>query len=391
MSTEEKPHNLPAPMPTGEIKKEPRSKTRTLIHILIAIALLYVFLVSVKSMGSSFKLFGKGFAELLIKETSNPFIGLFVGVLATSIVQSSSTTTAMVVAFVSSGTLTVETAVPIIMGANIGTTVTGVLVSFVHVTRRNEFERAFSAATVHDFFNLLTVIVLLPMELMTGFLRSCAAALTSLFVGSSANLSFKGPLSFVVNPASKLIERLCCYLDHPWHGVTLLVVSIVMLAFSLYMLTRIMKTVTMSSAEKGLHSALNNSPIIGLLAGVVITAIIQSSSVTTSLMVPMAAAGLLTVEQVFPVALGANLGTTITALLASLAGNAAGLTIALVHLLFNFTGILLFYAIPYTRKLPIFLAKFMGKVGRKSPTKAILFVVVLFFLFPGTLIFFWNL
>lgn len=379
--------------PAGRTENEAPEPTtlQTVLRVVAVIALLYLFLVAVKSMGMSFKLFGKGFAKTLIKETSNPFIGLFVGVLATSIMQSSSTTTSMVVAFVASGTLSVETAVPVIMGANIGTTVTGLLVAFVHVTRRNEFEKAFSAATVHDFFNLLTVMTLLPLEIMTGFLRKSASAISTLLLGSSSDLSFKGPLALVVKPVAKQLQQACCFLDSPWNGVLLLTLSVAALAFALYTLTRLMKTLLMSKAEKGLHKALDSHPLVGLMAGLAITAIVQSSSVTTSLMVPMAAAGLLTVEQVFPVALGANVGTTVTALLASLAGNAAGLTIALVHLLFNITGILAFYVIPYTRQIPLRLAKFMGGVGKRSPALAVGYVVTLFFIFPGLLIFFWNL
>lgn len=387
MSTIKQSQLKPSDLSTAEKNR----RLQNVVYIIAAVFLLYMFLVAVKAMGQSFKLFGSGFEETLIRETSNPFIGLFVGVLATSIVQSSSTTTAMVVAFVASGTLTVEIAVPIIMGANVGTTITGILVAFVHVTRKDEFERAFAAATVQEFFKVLTVLVLLPLELMTGFLRHCSVMITEMFTGSSGGFAFRGPLGFIVDPVANRLEQLCCLLKHPYHGVVLLIVSVMALAFALYMLTRIMKTVTMSGAEKGLHTALNSSPMIGLLLGMVITAIIQSSSVTTSLMVPMAAAGLLTVEQVFPVALGANVGTTITALLASLAGNAAGLTIAIVHTLFNVFGILLFYAIPYTRKLPLFLANYMGAVAKKSPLSAVLFVVLPFFVVPGLLIFLWNL
>jgi len=389
MKKNKKTRNKPAILPSNQ--REPQSKTKQVLHILAAVAFLYAFLVAVKSMGMSFKLFGRGFEETLIRETTNPFIGLFVGVLATSIVQSSSTTTAMVVAFVASGTLTIETAVPIVMGANIGTTVTAVLVAFVHVTRRNEFEKAFAAATVQEFFKILTVMVLLPLELTTGLLRKSAAAITHLFVGSSPDLSFAGPLSFIVGPVAKSLKSTCCYLGSPWHGVLLLTVSVIVLAFSLYMLTRIMKTIAMSGAEKSLTKALNRSPLVGFLAGLIITAIIQSSSVTTSLMVPMAAAGLLSVEHVFTVTAGATVGTTVTALLASLAGNAAGLTIAFVHLLFNVGGILLFYLFPYPRKIPVYLAKGMGRIGKRSPTAAIAFVAGLFFILPGLLIFFWNL
>ena len=134
-----------------------KSKVKTFSHILLVIGLLYFFLVSVGLMGSAFKGFGRDFAENLIRTTSNPFVGLFIGILATSIIQSSSCTTSIVVGMVSSGVITVDNAVYIVMGANIGTTVTNTIVSLAHVTRRDEFKRAISTATVHDFFNFFCV------------------------------------------------------------------------------------------------------------------------------------------------------------------------------------------------------------------------------------------
>ncbi|MCD6499162.1 MAG: Na/Pi cotransporter family protein [Deltaproteobacteria bacterium] len=367
------------------------SRSQTIFRFLGAIVLLYLFLVSVAAMGVSFKMFGKGFARALIQETSNPFVGLFVGLLATSIVQSSSTVTSMIVAFVASGTLSVQTATPVVMGANIGTTVTGMLVAFIHVGSKQEFEKAYAAATVHDIFNVLSVLVLLPLELATGFLHKSAAYVTQFLVGSSTDLSFHGPLARFVKPVAHGGGHMLAFLGKPWDGVTLLIASVAVLIFSLYMLTRLMKTLVLNKAQSHLNKALESVPAVGLLVGIAVTAIIQSSSVTTSLMVPLAAAGVLTIEQVFPVALGANVGTTVTALLASLAGNAAGMTIALVHLLFNISGILVFYPIGFMRRIPIRLAETMGRLGAKSAIYAVIYVVGLFFVLPGTAIFVWRM
>ena len=361
------------------------------LRAFVALGFLYLFLVSVSAMGMSFKLFGKGFANALIRETSNPFLGLFAGLLATSIVQSSSTVTSMVVAFVAAGTLTVETATPVIMGANIGTTVTGMLVSLVHVSRKNEFEKAYAAATVHDFFNILSVIVILPLELATGFLHKAAHYIATLLMGSSHDLSFHGPLAMAVKPVAHAAGHALGVLGKPWDGVALLTVSVAGLILSLYMLTKVMKSLVLSKAQERIDKLLGSMPGMGLLVGLAVTAIIQSSSVTTSLMVPLAAAGIMTVEQVFPVALGANVGTTVTALLASLTGNVYGLTIALVHLLFNVTGILIFYPVSFMRNIPIRLAKFMGKMAGRSAWIAVGYVVVIFFVVPGVAMLIWQL
>ena len=131
---------------------------------ILVLAYLYVFLVSISLMGSSFKYFGIGFATKLLTMTDNPVVSLFIGLLATAIIQSSSTTTSLIVALVSGGCLTVHNAVPMVMGANIGTTVTNTIVSFFQISRREEFARAFPAAIVHDIFNVMAVMVFLPLE-----------------------------------------------------------------------------------------------------------------------------------------------------------------------------------------------------------------------------------
>jgi uncharacterized membrane protein len=140
------------------------------VRPLFLLGTLFVFFLSLDLLGQAFGLFGRGLAATLVERTSNPFVGLFIGILGTALAQSSSTTTSLTVALVAAGALTIEGAIPIIMGANIGTSVTNTLVSLAHVTRRSEFERAFAGATVHDLFNAMTVLIVFPLELMTGFL-----------------------------------------------------------------------------------------------------------------------------------------------------------------------------------------------------------------------------
>ena len=132
-------------------------------------------------MGGSLKLFGKGFAETLISTTSNPFVGLFIGILATSLIQSSSSTTSIVVGMVGAGVLSVQNAIPIVMGANIGTSVTNTIVSMAHLNRSNEFRRSFAASTVHDFFNVLAVLAIFPIQYFTDFLGIISLDLYEIF------------------------------------------------------------------------------------------------------------------------------------------------------------------------------------------------------------------
>ncbi|NQT82805.1 Na/Pi cotransporter family protein, partial [bacterium] len=106
-------------------------------------------------MGLSLDLFGRGFTESLVRLGHNPSVCLFIGILGTSILQSSGAVTSMIVVWGQAGMLPLEGAVPMVMGANIGTSVTNLLVSLSMITRSHEFRRAISGAIVHDFFNLI--------------------------------------------------------------------------------------------------------------------------------------------------------------------------------------------------------------------------------------------
>ena len=357
------------------------------LQVLALLGVLYVFFVSLELMGGAFKLMGAGFAEALLATTSDPLIGLFTGILATSLIQSSSTVTSLTVALVASGTLSVENAIPVMMGANIGTTVTNTIVSMGHITRPDEFRRAMAGATVHDFFNWLTVLILLPLELLFGVLSGPAHALTSGMAGVGGT-ELLSPLKAVTKPVSEWLMG--ALLEN---GVAVLLVGLALLFLALRYLVVLLKALVLGRAEGFLHRFVFGKPIRAMLAGLLLTIFVQSSSVTTSLIVPLVGAGILTVRQIFPYTLGANVGTTITALLAALAlaagtaGDAAaaaeaGLTIAFVHVLFNVFGILLIYPFPPIREVPIRMAEFVGDLAFRNRLYAVLYLVGLFYVLP---------
>ena len=147
----------PRPSSNGEL-------LATVQKVLAVVFLLFIFLLGVKGLGDGFKLLGRDLLQAFFTATENPFIGLMVGILATTLVQSSSVTTSMVVGLVAApeNPLPIANAIPMIMGANIGTTVTNTAVSLAHMARREEFRRAFAVATCHDFFNFLTVGISAP-------------------------------------------------------------------------------------------------------------------------------------------------------------------------------------------------------------------------------------
>ena len=355
---------------------------------MLVVALLYLFLVGVKGLEIGIKELGSGFTDTLFEGVSNPLAALFVGILATVLVQSSSVTTATIVGLVGAGTLSVESAVPMVMGANIGTTVTNSLASMGYLRRSNEFRLAFAGATMHDFFNVLSVMVLLPLEVATGFLSKWAISLSRVLRDNTAidftkpdspiKAVVKAPITWFKN----LIEGFTA--DETVIGSAVLVVGLAMIFVALAFITRNMRKLVVSRIERSLNAALGRGAGMPAMAlGMVITVAVQSSSITTSVLVPLIAAGVLTLRNAFPVTLGANVGTTVTALLASLAtdGN-AGLAIALAHTMFNLLGILIWYPIPRLRDVPVRLAERLAVVAEVRKSLVLVYVVGLFILVP---------
>ena len=382
-------HHTTRRLPPSPVQQVPR-----LVRVIGIVAVLYVFLASIGLMGSGFKSMGKGFAEQLIQATSNPFVGLFVGILTTSIVQSSSLTTSIVVGMVSSGALTVQGAIPIVMGANIGTTVTCTIVSLGFIGRRREFRRAFACGTVHDVFNVLCVLIFFPLELACqkafgqGPLEWLAGRAAGLFVGADST-AFASPVKTATEPLVGVLAGVVHAIAGKgvagaWAQVAL---AFVILFACLWSLTMLMRSLMLGRVEAVLDRTVGRHAALGLVVGLIVTAIIQSSSITTSIMIPLAAGGIVTLQQVFPITVGANIGTTVTALMASLGGSPAGLHIALVHLLFNSTGALIFVPARPMRRLPVALAEALAAMTMRSRWYAIVYVAVLFFLIPALLIF----
>jgi len=345
-----------------------------LFNLIFLLFFLYAFLFSLELMGTSLRMFGKGLAETLIATTTNPLVGLFIGVLATSIIQSSSSTTSIVVGLVAGGALNVANAIPIIMGANIGTSVTNMLVSLTQIRRKVEFRRALSAAIVHDFFNVIAVLVLFPLQYYTNFLGQAATFLGKKFQ-NIGGLKFLSPVKALTKPPVGVLKGLIG--DYPW---ILLALSLILLLLALTRMVKSLKVLVVRKAEAWFDRYLFKTALRAFLVGLMLTAMVQSSSITTSLAVPMAGAGLLTLVQIFPYTLGANVGTTVTAILAALVtGNLAAIIVAFSHLLFNVSGIIIWWPLKF---VPISMAEKFAGIAARHKMIAILYIVIVFFLIP---------
>ncbi|MFC1475562.1 Na/Pi symporter [Candidatus Zixiibacteriota bacterium] len=347
---------------------------RAIAKLLGLFFFLYAFLVSIGLIGKAFKFFGKGVAETILTTTADPLVGLFAGVLATSIVQSSSTVTSFVVILVGGGGLPIVSAIPIVMGANIGTSVTSFIVSLGHITRRTEFQRAFAAATVHDFFNIIAVIVFFPLQYFTNFLGIAAEAMAEIFAGAGG-LEFASPLQALTNPIIHFLVEITGR-----RGWILIILGFLLLAVSLRYIVVLLKSMVLERVERFFSRHIFRTAFRSFVLGIILTATVQSSSVTISIAIPLAGSGVLSLAQMFPYAMGANIGTTVTGILASLAtGSPAAVAVAFAHLLFNIFGCVFIWPI---RRLPILIAETFSRFSAQRRWLPIVFILGVFFVVP---------
>lgn len=448
--------------------------TLKIIGVLVA---LYFFLAGLSLMGGSFgALGGKGAGELFTI-TDNPIAGLMVGVLATVLVQSSSTSTSIVVGLVGADVLSPRQAIPIIMGANIGTSVTNTIVSMAHSGDRLELERAFSGATVHDMFNMLTVVTLLPLEIIIGamsreggLLYWISRGLTEAAFGESeTDLTFPSPTKEIVSPLVKAVlskdknvvkalsfgappsytmpsgsgtyycvssamskawkkvaedayegltscsgftnecaDGSSCYTDAGDYytneiagarligkgflkgagdvagGIIGLILSLLVLCGALYVLVRLLQSLVMGQAKKVIMKGTKMNDYLAMLLGLVITIIVQSSSVTTSALTPLVGIGVLPVHKMLPMTLGANIGATCTSILAAFAVmKFNSIQIAFCHLLFNIIGILIWFPVPVMRRVIVRAACTLGFYASYWRLVPLIYILVMFVAVPG--------
>ena len=369
-----------APTARGAFWKQPWFKWAAVV------LLVYLLIVAVSLIGGGFKQATADRAEELFQFATNPFMGLVIGTVSTALIQSSSTVSSIIVGLVAGG-LPVSTAVPMIMGANIGTTITNTIVSLGHVTNDDEFERAFAAATIHDFFNLWSVVVFLPLEIAFHPLEQIGGWMAkSMLGGSAVRVSDFNLVNAATQPMVRLFEQLTEGLGPTAGGVALIVIGIALIITVITWIGRLLKGLMVGRAKSILHGAIGRGPITGIVSGTIITVLVQSSSTTTSLIVPLAGAGILTLQQIYPFTLGANIGTCITALLAAMAitGAAAlpALQIALVHLTYNVLGVVAIYGIPLLRNIPLRNAQALAKLTRARKSVALLYIICVFFVIP---------
>ena len=271
-----------------------------------------------------------------------------------------------------------------IMGANIGTTVTNTIVSVGHINKGNEFKRAFAASTVHDFFNILAVLIIFPLEITFHFIEKLARASAEVLFGTMLNvdvLQAKSPVKIAVKSGAKFIESFTFDND-----IFYLVISVLITFICLVSIVKLLRSLVLEKIEAFFDQYIFKTALRAIGFGIVLTIMVQSSSITTSLVVPLAGAGVLTLKKIFPFTLGANIGTTVTALLAALTGTVAALVAAISHLLFNIFGIAIIYGIPQLRAIPLFLAEKISELAVKNKFIPIVYLLIVFGAIPLSII-----
>lgn len=342
-----------------------------------------MFFISIQLLGLSFQLMGKDIIATINIATKNPFIGLFIGLLTTAILQSSSTTTSMAVAAVAAGSISLHNAIPIVMGANIGTTLTSTIVSMSYITRGKEFRKAVAAGTSHDIFNILLVLIIFPLEFYYGFLTYLSHHMTDLVtLGNHSNEMIKSnaDISLLTKGLTALVEFFGPFIS--------LILAIALLFGTVKLISSMLYSRLIGETKEQLKSVVFSTTARSFGWGMLLTSVIQSSSLTTSLIVPLVATSKIKLKRAFQFILGANLGTTITAILAALFKSESAISLAFAHFLFNAIGILLFLAIPGLSRLPVFLAKKLGAITLRYRMAGFAYIIIIFFLLPFTLIYF---
>ncbi|RLN97362.1 hypothetical protein BBJ28_00013923 [Nothophytophthora sp. Chile5] len=383
-----------------------------LLYTVAMLISLYFFIVSIKLIDSGFTLALGCNAKSAFTIADNPLAGLVIGTVATALLHSSSTVTSITVALVGTQGMTIRQGVYIVMGANVGTCVTCIIVAFGQVQSRSRFQRAMEAATVHTMFNIWSVLVLFPLEIIAHPLERLSVALSTAKTSGGA---FNSPVDTMVTPFTDLLivvdkktifavaagKEQCTSdlsllaggvfggtgLSDGKVGAITVVLGFVLLASSLIMFVQMLAKVFLGPAKVLVSRLLAFNGYVNIVVGALITFVVQSSTVVTCTLTPMAGLGVFTLDQVYPLVLGTNLGTCGTALLASLVvGETKAVAVALVHLWFNVFGIVLFYPVPITRGPILSWARSMAFFSASWIVVGLIFVASTFLVLPGVLL-----
>lgn len=451
------------------------------LKVILFLILLYLFLISLNFMTIGFTLVtsytlpaGPTIKFLL----ANPFAALAIGIIATAIMQNATATTSIAVSMVGAKIIPdVKSAIPIIMGANIGTCVTNALIALSLAGNPDEFKRSFSGATLNDGFNLYTTAVLLFLEIISGMLFELSKVITdALPLSDPASIASANFISAILNPVIDLFIKLdtdavdrvsnggndtqvtlrCCNwqnvtsnVSNPYYlnntnftinffnntykpsdfinssapfvwvnqtkcmkecdywcipmlkafgdggtGLFWIILSIIVVIASLFGIVKVLSYLIVGPIATGVRVAVNASfpgkfkwltEIVLFIIALLATIIVQSSNIVTATLVPLCGMGIVTLQRVYVMTLGSNIGTTFTGILTAFTLPPSALKpsiqLAFVYTFFNLFGVILWLPIRYLR-FPKTYARSLGKLAFKYGWFVYVYVLCVYFLIP---------
>lgn len=358
---------------------------------LLVAACVYVLMSAVYVIGGGFRAVTGPQAEALFNFASSPMVAVAVGIVATVLLHSSSTVTAIVVGLAAGG-MPMSTCIPVLIGANIGTTATASLVALAMLNNSGRFRRGFSVALIHALFNLFAAAVFLPLELLSGFMDRVTGSLASWMYGSTGGIpavvvgGIGNIVGDAVRPLARLIDAAATDVWPQGAGVIDIVVGAGLILAVINLLAALLRFAMVGRAKAAVDWAIGRGPISGICSGILTTMMVQSSTTTTSVVVPLAGSGAFSLKQAYPYIIGANIGTTVTALIAALAftepPSQLALQAALVHVLFNVLGATVIYGVPVMRQLLAALALRLGEACAEAKPLAVVWLLSVYLLGP---------
>jgi solute carrier family 34 (sodium-dependent phosphate cotransporter) len=290
---------------------------------------------------------------------------------------------------VGTGALPIRGAIPIILGANVGTTVTTTLVALTFIGNRAEFRKALAASSIHDFYNWLSLLIFFRIELICHPLERISRALTNALydTGWLPNPAHFNFVRVATRPVVDGVTRATSHLNSTLGPLFTIVIGALLILAAVKYLGKLLKLLMVGRAREILTKAVGRNAYLAMASGTGVTVLTQSSTITTSVLVPFAGAGILTPAQIYPVTVGANLGTTFTVVFAAFAvvGQDAkiGLQAAFVHLLYNGFAIIAIYVIPLLRPVPLWCAETFARIASERKWVIAVYLLTVFILLPA--------
>jgi sodium-dependent phosphate cotransporter len=371
--------NITKPQPAAENTKINKLISKSTIPLSVPF-LLTGYLISICIFVQTLDVASQDFFRNLVSCLSNPFIGLFIGLMLVSILQRTLLAVMIVMVVASAGLLSASQAVPVIIGINIGITFTHHLISLGRTSKRREFRRFIAVATLHSFFSICVALLIFPLEY---FFKLPSQTVTFLAVNlKPANTTGLSPLAL---PLTTFLINI--FQQYP---LIMSGISGVLFVVCFRLFSERMKKIFEKKLLKQDGTIFFDKPISTLLWDGGITACtIQSGIMTVSLIIPLIIRKKVSLGRIFPFVAGAYLGASLIPLLiALLLLNEAATEVALGHFLFVAFGVLIFFPFSGLRYIPVLLSRKLATLTIRNRTIGLLYVLVVFFIIPFLLILF---